>query len=155
MSLIELIARSCHQIAARLFQLDDGFHKHSVYQAWRDAPIDPQSNPRRVPPLPSAFCHGFYIFHEQYPYGIADVVGYWAEARIFGGVVVFDRGLSGDEVSTVAPPVQALGHQAPGSRDLLIGLHDYISALSAKRNVSTRGPPAVPVDIVSSHARPV
>ncbi|KAH8758879.1 hypothetical protein F5883DRAFT_565166 [Diaporthe sp. PMI_573] len=95
LSLIELLARSCHQIAARLFQLDDGFHKHSIYEAWRDAPIDPQSNPWRVAPLPSAFCHGSYVFHEQYPHGIADVVGYWAEARIFGGVVVFDRGPSG------------------------------------------------------------
>lgn len=138
-----------------MFQLDDGFHKHGVYEAWRDASIDPQSNPWRVLPLPSAFCHGSYIFHEQYPHGIADVVGYWAEARIFGGVVVFDRGLSGAEVSTVAPPVQTLGHQAPGSRDLLIGSHDFLSALSAKRNVSTRGTSAVPVDIIPSHARPV
>lgn len=83
------------------------------------------------------------------------MAGYWAEARIFGGVVVFDRGLSGAEVSTVAPPIQALGYQAPGSRDLLIGSHDFPSALPAKRNVSTRGPPAVPVDTISSHARPV
>ena len=155
MSLLEILARSCHQIAAQLFQLDDGFHKHSVYEAWRDATIDPQFNPWRVPSLPSAFCHGSYIFHEQYPHGIADVVGYWAEARIFGGVVVFDRGLSGAEVSTVTPPVQALGPQAPESRDLLIGSHGFLSALSAKRNVSTCGPPAVPVDTISSHARPV
>ena len=27
----------------------------------------------------------------QYPDGLADVVGYWAEDRIFGGVVLFDR----------------------------------------------------------------
>lgn len=27
-----------------------------------------------------------------YPHGFADVVGYWAETHIFGGVVVFDRG---------------------------------------------------------------
>lgn len=69
--------------------------------------------------------------------------------------MVFDRGLSGAEVSTVAPPVQALGHQAPKSQDLLIGSHDFPSTLSAKRDVSTRGPPAIPVDTISSHARPV
>ncbi|KAL1854503.1 hypothetical protein Daus18300_011424 [Diaporthe australafricana] len=71
LSLIELLARSCHQIAARLFQLDDGFYKHSVYEAWRDAPL---SDPRaRGPRRPSAFCHRSYYFYEQYPYGIADV----------------------------------------------------------------------------------
>ncbi|KAI0127950.1 hypothetical protein BJ170DRAFT_396129 [Xylariales sp. AK1849] len=29
--------------------------------------------------------------HDQYPYGLADVAGYWAEDFIFGGVVLFDR----------------------------------------------------------------
>lgn len=33
-----------------------------------------------------------YTKSEQYPKGVADVVGYWAETHIFGGVVVFDRG---------------------------------------------------------------
>ncbi|KAG8167020.1 hypothetical protein KVR01_002709 [Diaporthe batatas] len=28
---------------------------------------------------------------EQYPHGVADAVGYWAEAQIFGGVILFDR----------------------------------------------------------------
>lgn len=37
------------------------------------------------------FCHAWYRDYEQYPQGIADCVGYWAEARIFGGVVLFDR----------------------------------------------------------------
>ncbi|CAK7221252.1 hypothetical protein SCUCBS95973_004430 [Sporothrix curviconia] len=30
---------------------------------------------------------------KRYPRGVADIVGYWAETRIFGGVVVFDRGI--------------------------------------------------------------
>ncbi|KAI1020993.1 hypothetical protein LB503_009995 [Fusarium chuoi] len=34
---------------------------------------------------------------DQYPNGAADTAGYWAEARIFGGVVVFDRGKDGTE----------------------------------------------------------
>ncbi|KAL2272324.1 hypothetical protein FJTKL_06951 [Diaporthe vaccinii] len=98
LDLIELLARSCHEIAVRLFELDDGVHKHSVYEAWRDAPVDPLSNPMTRPfRRPSVFCHGSYSFHDQYPHGLADVVGYWAEAKIFGGVVVFDRGPSGTE----------------------------------------------------------
>jgi hypothetical protein len=36
--------------------------------------------------------------YDQYPDGLADVAGYWAEDRIFGGVVLFDRGDSGYEV---------------------------------------------------------
>ena len=51
---------------------------------------------------PTAFCHRSYLASEQYPNGIADVVGYWAEARIFGGGVVFDRGETDTEVSILA-----------------------------------------------------
>lgn len=35
--------------------------------------------------------HKNYRDFEQYPNGVADIVGYWAEAQIFGGVVLFDR----------------------------------------------------------------
>ncbi|KAJ4230938.1 hypothetical protein FSOLCH5_004545 [Fusarium solani] len=42
--------------------------------------------------LPAAFCHMAYVYPDQYPRGVADVAGYWAEGKIFGGVVVFDRG---------------------------------------------------------------
>ena len=47
---------------------------------------------------PTAFCNSSYEAVEQYPNGVADVVGYWAESRIFGGVVVFDRGETETEV---------------------------------------------------------
>lgn len=40
---------------------------------------------------PCAFFHTSYYYFDQYPQGLADVVGYWAEGQIFGGVVVFDR----------------------------------------------------------------
>jgi hypothetical protein len=53
----------------------------------------------RNPLLPSFF-HSEFKEHEQYPEGIADMVGYWAENRILGGVALFDRGPSGNEVST-------------------------------------------------------
>ncbi|KAM0541869.1 hypothetical protein ACHAPJ_013059 [Fusarium lateritium] len=50
---------------------------------------------------PTAFVHRSYIYHEQYPSGIADVVGYWAEGMIFGGVVVFDRGETEQECNAM------------------------------------------------------
>jgi hypothetical protein len=42
-------------------------------------------------PPPTLFRHRFYRDYDQYPEGIADGIGYWAEARILGGVVLFDR----------------------------------------------------------------
>lgn len=42
-------------------------------------------------PMPTLFYHFWYIFHEQYPNGVGDMVGFWAESRILGGVLVFDR----------------------------------------------------------------
>lgn len=42
-------------------------------------------------PAPTLFNHPWYLDHDQYPNGIADIVGYWAESRILGGVILFDR----------------------------------------------------------------
>ena len=35
------------------------------------------------------FYHTNYKLFEEYPFGLLNVVGYWAEAEIFGGVVLF------------------------------------------------------------------
>lgn len=40
---------------------------------------------------PTLLRHTWYRASEQYPNGMADIPGYWAESRIFGGVVLFDR----------------------------------------------------------------
>lgn len=93
---------TCHQIGAYLFELDDGAHPHAVYQEWaqkvqreRESGVESR---RFIFPPAIAFAHPFYRHAEQYPRGLADVAGYWAEAKIFGGVVVFDRGESEDQV---------------------------------------------------------
>lgn len=49
-------------------------------------------------PFPTFLYHVDYMDHEQYPLGVADMVGYWAETEVFGGVVLFDRGESETEV---------------------------------------------------------
>jgi hypothetical protein len=46
---------------------------------------------------PNPFCHPEDVMADQYPDGDADVVGYWAENRIFGGVVLLDRSDSWDD----------------------------------------------------------
>lgn len=97
MRLIELVVVACHQIAAYIFELDAGVHKHELHEAWLE-----QERPLTVDGFhemgyylpPSPFIHKSYCYPEQYPRGLADVAGYWAEGQIFGGVVVFDRGES-------------------------------------------------------------
>ena len=42
--------------------------------------------------------HDCYTEFKDYPFGLLDVVGYWAETQVFGGVLLFDRGDSGSEV---------------------------------------------------------
>ncbi|KAF5708760.1 hypothetical protein FMUND_10435 [Fusarium mundagurra] len=93
--LFELLAVSIHQIAVYLYQQDGLNHTHQDYQKWIDSPRDTsQWDGYRHP---TAFCHRFYVAVERYPNGDADTVGYWAEAKIFGGVFVFDRGESESE----------------------------------------------------------
>ncbi|RSL66083.1 hypothetical protein CEP54_003933 [Fusarium duplospermum] len=96
--LIELVVVACHQIGAYLFELDDGAHK-DIYDTWMKQQLMEsvlQSRPGKHRSMysipPAAFFHPSYIYPDQYPRGVADVAGYWAEGKIFGGVVVFDRG---------------------------------------------------------------
>lgn len=57
-------------------------------------------NPGHYVP-PAAFFQRAYQWAENYPRGVSDVVGYWAEGKIFGGVLVFDRGVSEKEASLI------------------------------------------------------
>ncbi|OBT73985.1 hypothetical protein VF21_05993 [Pseudogymnoascus sp. 05NY08] len=90
--LVELVAIATHQIAVQLFKLDIGLHKDDGIASW-EPPKDNTMFWRRNPngPPPTVFRHKFYRDYDQYPEGVADGVGYWAEARILGGVVLFDR----------------------------------------------------------------
>ncbi|RAQ73506.1 hypothetical protein COH20_005048 [Aspergillus flavus] len=84
--LLEMVAISFHNIVAHLFQ---------------SCQADPDAwpNRNRVPhPRESTwFYHSDYLDYDQYPLGVPDVVGYWAEKQVFGGVVLFDRGEIGNE----------------------------------------------------------
>ncbi len=44
------------------------------------------------------FYHREYQEFKQYPFGLLNVVGYWVETEILGGVLLFDGGESGLEV---------------------------------------------------------
>lgn len=100
--LLELVASACHDIAVHLYQMDDGVHKHREHEEWlpeKLASFSEKSLDRNSLPPPTLFWNGRYAESSRYPNGLADVVGYWAETQIFGGVVLFDRGESEEEVS--------------------------------------------------------
>lgn len=44
------------------------------------------------------FFHVCCFRFEDHPLGLLDVVGYWTESQLLGGVILFDRGDSGSEV---------------------------------------------------------
>ncbi|KAK2763802.1 hypothetical protein FQN54_009420 [Arachnomyces sp. PD_36] len=81
MHLLELAATAIHDIAGNLY-----------------ATFHPNGEPERSQPGLVSFRNSIslstrlYSFSSRYPRGAVDVVGYWAETHIFGGVVVFDRG---------------------------------------------------------------
>ncbi|KAI1868788.1 hypothetical protein JX265_006767 [Neoarthrinium moseri] len=103
--LFELLAVSCHQIAVFLFENGHSRHKKE-YDKWRAEQEslkeagDERYRWRHVPP-PVVFYHPEHVDYEQYPRGLSDVVGYWAEAKIFGGVLLFDRGESDTDCKQV------------------------------------------------------
>ncbi|ERT01687.1 hypothetical protein HMPREF1624_02940 [Sporothrix schenckii ATCC 58251] len=100
--LIELLAVACHQIGATLYEWSDADALHSRTSVLATIGHELDANRRNRVCHPSHlpkhthFYHRSYIYQDQYPRGVADMVGYWAETRIFGGVAVFDRGRSGD-----------------------------------------------------------
>ncbi|KAJ4264468.1 hypothetical protein NW762_005668 [Fusarium torreyae] len=88
--LVELVAVSLHQISVELFKMDHRLHRGDIEAVinWKMPPTEGMID---VPPGPTLFSHHAYLDDDVYLEGVADVVGYWAEDRILGGVVVFER----------------------------------------------------------------
>lgn len=87
-----MIAVAIHQIAVYLYKLGLNLGGHKDYFTWKPSKDDTvfyQFYPDGK--LPSLCFHKHYRDYDQYPDGVADIVGYWAETRVFGGVVLFDR----------------------------------------------------------------
>ncbi|CCT68013.1 uncharacterized protein FFUJ_06767 [Fusarium fujikuroi IMI 58289] len=93
--LVELVAVALHEIAVLLFQLDFQLHRGGKADIdyvtnWR-IPASVLEGLVDVPPRPTLFSHHAYLDADIYPNGVADIVGFWAEDRILGGVAIFDR----------------------------------------------------------------
>lgn len=93
--LLEIIAVSIHTFAGILYP---SFHPETnIHPIMSDLDeIQPSFPPNQ---WFLNFYHTFYQHHyDRYPYGLLNVVGYWAETQILGGVLLFERGPSGIEV---------------------------------------------------------
>jgi len=89
--LIELVATAVHQLGAIVYQMNLRLHDGDVDSVvnW-SMPPDLWGNVWEVPkPPPALFNLPHYGAHDIYPEGAADMVGYWTEDRILGGVVMF------------------------------------------------------------------
>ncbi|KAK2798095.1 hypothetical protein FQN51_007914 [Onygenales sp. PD_10] len=88
MHLLELVAIAVHNLAGNLYLK---FHPDGATQV-----LEPNDDPyfkREYISLSTMF----YCDPSRFPRAFLDVVGCWAEVQIFGGVVVFDRGLAEGE----------------------------------------------------------
>jgi hypothetical protein len=91
--LIELVAVTMHQLGVFLYNLDICMHRGGRREVHRVTQYEEPAQPGyAVDPAPATlFGHHGYPYHDVYPGGVADIVGYWVEDRILGGVAVFDR----------------------------------------------------------------
>lgn len=101
MRLVELTAVAVHNLAVLVYQGHPKLHSQEEIDktvSWTVPPRwieDDRLKPRWekvIEPHPTLFYHVDYLYHDRYTHGLADVVGYWAEDRNFGGVVLFDKG---------------------------------------------------------------
>lgn len=95
--LLEMVAVAFHMTAAVLFDNTNSAPYKRPMDVWLGG--QPISETTPMPPrFPTLLFHVHYKGYDQYPLGIPDTVGYWTEAQVFGGVVLFDRGESEIEV---------------------------------------------------------
>lgn len=85
-----MVAIAIHEIAIWLFKQEPNLPADDPLVAWRPSEEDYEMFYDKGYP-PTLFMHRWYCDYDQYTEGLADGVGYWAETRIFGGVVLFDR----------------------------------------------------------------
>lgn len=102
--LLQVVSTLCHDIAVYLYTEYDGGIRKSPPDIDPQVPVPETPPGMTFPPLPkmprrpAEFFHMSYMDWEHYPNGAADIVGYWTEYQLFGGVVLFDRGTSMTEV---------------------------------------------------------
>lgn len=100
--LIELVAVAIHRIVVLLYKAKNP----DIHSCIRMDRICSTTACGKTTFHPTPFCLPQYGNPNQYPEGVAELPRYWAEDRIFGGVVISGRGESGVEVSFEAASMQ-------------------------------------------------
>ena len=95
--LLEMIVISIHNLAIYIFK---ECHPNG-------GPHEDNMGPNKVPALK----HPQYDNYPQYPNDTVEVVGYFAETMMFGGVILFDRGDSGVEVLFQFPEIRNVSNR--------------------------------------------
>lgn len=108
--LVEIVAASLHAFAGILYASSHPQTDIKPPKPWQG--YDWQF--RNTDHFYVDFYHTDYLILEQYPFGLLNVVGYWAEAELLGGVLLFERGSSSSEVVCIAPTL--VTPNANGSR---------------------------------------
>lgn len=92
--LLEITAASVHALAGTIYA--------SGHMDMDIKPPEPEGGSHRLFHRNDGFyvnCyHTNYRHFEEYPFGLLNVVGYWAETEIFGGVLLFEREEEGSGV---------------------------------------------------------
>ncbi|KAK6524959.1 hypothetical protein TWF281_011849 [Arthrobotrys megalospora] len=86
--LLEIACTAIHFLATRLYQK---YHPRPLFE-------DPTGGLRIPKPYPRIRHKNYFKYKKT---GDLNSVGFWAEAQIFGGVILFDRGPSGEECRSV------------------------------------------------------
>lgn len=92
-----MAACALHQIAVLMSQMEK-LHDPSTTNGYDIEATTKWERPPdqwvRTAPWPTMFIKTNFTAYEQYPHGIDDIIGYWAENRILGGVALFDHSQS-------------------------------------------------------------
>ncbi|KAI1009026.1 hypothetical protein LB504_001885 [Fusarium proliferatum] len=92
--LIEMTACALHQIGVQLSQVEKVHDPATTAGHDIESTIKwerPPDNLCRFTPKPTMFIATQFTAYDRYPNGVGDMVGYWAENRILGGVALFDH----------------------------------------------------------------
>jgi hypothetical protein len=112
--LLGLVAVAIHNLAINIFRSlhPTGIPERPPLPTGERAVLVGPNDGRTFPdgePRPDFFHRSYYAW-KQYPNGIFETVGYWAESQALGGVILFDHeedesiSVSSSSVSSTHPP---------------------------------------------------
>ena len=84
--LLEITAASIHALAGMMHA-----SSHPNMDIFPDRLFTTSQRDSRGKTCSSVDYNYDYVHFKNYPRGLLDVVGYWAETQVFGGVLLFDR----------------------------------------------------------------